>query len=318
MRIALFGSGWVQNIHAQAVRDHPEGELAAITNWREGSMQALAERFSIPRMSLRWDEIAEDDSIDAAVVATPNALHAEQAIACLRAGKHVLVEKPMATTVEECDRMIAAARESERSLMVGHCWRFHPDVIRMRDRIAGEEFGEVVKTRGYGIHVAWGPSGWFVDPALAGGGALVDMGVHAIDTARFVLGGPDVVRVEATIGTRYGSYAVDDDAILLISWSNGTNSVVEAGWWQPFGAGLEADTEIYGTKGYDRIFATEVAEGTVHDPQSMYAAQMAEFIDAIGEGRKPKPDGGDGRTVVRIVEDAYASARATPSSPTGP
>jgi predicted dehydrogenase len=310
MRIALFGSGWVQNIHAQAVLDHPDAELAAVTNWRENSMRELAERFSIPRTSTDWNEIAEDGSIDAAVIATPNALHAEQAIACLRAGKHVLVEKPMARTVHECDRMIAAAHDSGRSLMVGHCWRFHPDVIRMRDRVAAGEFGDVVKTRGYGIHVAWGPSGWFVDPALAGGGALVDMGVHAIDTARFVLGGPDALRVTATIGTRYGAYDVDDDDVLMISWSNGTTSVVESGWWQPFAAGLEADTEIYGTKGYDRIFATEVPEGDVHDPQSMYSAQMREFVDAIAEGRRPKPDGDDGRIVVRIVEEAYASARA--------
>src|SRR5205085_6485896 len=188
MNIALFGSGWIQNIHARAVLDHPDGDLVAVTNWREGSMGKLAETFGIPKATTRWQELAEDPSIDAAVVGTPNALHAEQAIACLHAGKHVLVEKPMATSVEECDRMIAAARESERFLMVGHCWRVHPKVIAMRDRIAGGELGEVVKTRGYGIHAGWGPSGWFLEPSLSGGGALIDMGVHAIDTARFILG----------------------------------------------------------------------------------------------------------------------------------
>jgi predicted dehydrogenase len=214
----------------------------------------------------------------------------------------------MAMNVEECDRMIAAARESGRSLMVAHCWRFHPDVIAIRERIAGGEFGEVVKTRGYGIHAGWGPSGWFIDPSLAGGGALIDMGVHAIDTARFVLGDPEPERVRATIGTRYGEYPVDDDAILLVSWSNGTNSIVEAGWWQKHVAGLEADTEIYGTKGYNRIFTTEPPEGYEHAPQSMYSAQMAEFIDAVVEGREPKPSSEDGRFVVRIVQEAYRSA----------
>jgi predicted dehydrogenase len=308
MRIALFGSGWIQNIHAQAVLDHPEGSLVALSNWREESMGKLAEKFAIPRTTTRWQEIAEDRSIDAAVVATPNALHAEQAIACLRSGKHVLVEKPMAMNVEECDRMIAAARESGRSLMVAHCWRFHPKVIAMRERVARGEFGEVVKTRGYGIHAGWGPSGWFVDPSLSGGGALIDMGVHAIDTARFLLGDPEPERVQATIGTRYGSYPVDDDAVLLISWGNGTNSIVEAGWWQPHLPGLEADTEIYGKKGYGRIFTTEPPEGYEHAPQSMYSAQMAEFIDAAGDGREPKPSGEDGRVVVRIVQEAYRSA----------
>jgi predicted dehydrogenase len=222
----------------------------------------------------------------------------------------VLVEKPMATSIAECDAMIEASRRSGASLMVAHCWRFHDEVKAMRERIAGGELGEIVKTRGYGVHAKWGPSGWFVDPALAGGGALVDMGVHAIDTTRFLLGDPDPVRVCAAIGTRYGAYAVDDDGVLLISWSNGTNSIVESGWWQPHMGGLEADTEVYGTKGYARIFPPEPpAEDYEHGTQPMYAAQVGEFLDAIAEGRQPFPSGEHGRVVIRVVEEARRSAR---------
>ena len=102
--------------------------------------------------------------------------------------------------------------------MVAHCWRFHDDVRALRARIAAGELGEIVKTRGYGVHAGWGPSGWFTDPELAGGGALLDMGVHAIDTARFLLGDPALERVCARIATRYGDYEVDDDGMLLIGW----------------------------------------------------------------------------------------------------
>ena len=180
----------------------------------------------------------------------------------------------------------------------------------MRERVASGELGEVVKTRGYGAHAAWGPEGWFVDPALAGGGALVDMGVHAIDTARFLLGDPTPNRVCAAIGTRYGTYKVDDDGVLLITWSNGTNSVVESGWWQPHVGGLEADTEVYGTKGYARVWDPEPpSEDYKHDTQPMYSAQMAEFLDAIAAGRQPRPSGEDGRVVMQVVEEAYRSAR---------
>jgi predicted dehydrogenase len=310
MRIALFGTGWIMKFHARAVLDHPGAELVAAANWREESLARLAGEFSIPRTTTRWEELARDPDVDAVVIATPNALHAPQTIACLRAGKHVLVEKPMATGVAEADRMVEAAADSSAFLMIAHCWRFHEDVRRMRDRVAAGEFGEVVKTRGYGVHAGWGPSGWFTDPGLAGGGALVDMGVHAIDTARFLLGDPLPLRVCATAGARYGSYDVDDDAILLISWSNGTNSIVESGWWQPHLEGLEADTEIYGTKGYDRVWHfTEGPEGYEHCAQSMYSAQMAEFVDAASQGRQPHPDGEEGRVVMRVVEEAYRSAR---------
>ena len=316
-RVALFGCGWIQDFHARGVRAHPAGRLVAVANHREASAKAFAERHGIARVTTDWEELARDREIDAAIVATPNALHAPQAVALLEAGTHVLVEKPMAISVAECDAMIEAARTSGASLMVGHCWRFREEVIGVRDRIAAGELGEIVKTRGYGVHADWGPQGWFTDPALAGGGALPDMGVHAIDTARFLLGDPQPVRVEAAIGTRYarGRYTVDDDGIVLIAWSNGTNSLVESGWWQPHRGGLEADTEVYGTGGYTRIWPPEEpGEGYEHCSQPMYSAQIAEFLDAIEERRRPRPGGEDGRVVIEVVERAYASS-ARPGSP---
>jgi predicted dehydrogenase len=309
LRVALLGAGWIMDFHARAVIEHPRAELVAAASWREPSLAKLAERYGIPRTTTDWRALAGDPDIDAAVIGTPNALHAEQAIAFLEAGRHVLVEKPMARTVAEADAMVAAARGSGARLMVAHCWRFHADVRALRARVAAGELGEVVKTRGYGVHARWGPSGWFTDPELAGGGALLDMGVHAVDTARYLLGDPEPVRVCAAIGTRYGGYPVDDDAILLITWSNGSNSIVEAGWWQPHAGGLEADTELYGTGGYARVWdLTEPPEGYEHLTQPMFSAQLAELVDAVAAGRQPRPSGEDGRVVVQVVEQAYAAA----------
>jgi predicted dehydrogenase len=309
VRVALIGSGWIQDFHARGVLVFPGAELVAVANHREASAQALAERHGIPEVTTDWRSLARREDIDAVVVSTPNALHAEQSVGFLDAGKHVLVEKPMATTVAGCDAMVDASARSGASLMVAHCWRFRDEVRAMRDRVASGELGEIVKTRGYGVHARWGPEGWFVDPALAGGGALVDMGVHAIDTARFVLGDPIPERVCAAIGTRYGTYEVDDDGIVLIGWSNGTNSVVESGWWHPHKEGMEADTEVYGTGGYARIFPREEpSEAYDHCTQPMYSEQMREFLGAIEEGRTPRPSGADGRIVMQVVERAYASA----------
>jgi predicted dehydrogenase len=309
VRVALIGSGWIQDFHARGVVAYPGAELVAVANHREESARALAERYGISQVTTDWRSLTDRDDLDAVVVATPNAMHAEQSIAFLETGKHVLVEKPMAVSVIECDEMIDAAARGGASLMVAHCWRFRDEVITMRDRIGAGELGEVVKTRGYGVHEAWGPQGWFVDPELAGGGALVDMGVHAIDTARFVLGGPLPERVCAAVGTRYGTYDVDDDAILLVGWSNGTNSVIESGWWHPHKEGMEADTEVYGTKGYARIFPREEPSADYdHTSQPMYTDQIREFLGAIEEGRPPNPSGEDGRIVMQVVERAYASA----------
>ena len=169
-RVALFGCGWIQDFHARGVLEHGD-EIVAVANHREETARAFAERHGIPRVTTDWEALAADPYVEAAVVSTPNALHAPQSAALLRNGKHVMVEKPMATSVAGCDEMIAASREGDAFLMVAHCWRFRDEVRAMRARIAAGELGEIVKTHGYGVHAGWGPSGWFTDPSSRAGRA---------------------------------------------------------------------------------------------------------------------------------------------------
>jgi predicted dehydrogenase len=193
-------------------------------------------------------------------------------------------------------------------------WRYRDEVVAVRDRVADGSIGRPVRTRGYGIHAGWGPSGWFTDPALAGGGALIDMGIHAIDTTRFVLGDPQPVRVRGSIGTAHGDYAVDDDGVILVDWSNGVRSVIECGWWQPRLDGVEADTEIHGTAGYERIWpqftpTTPAPADYVHCSLPMYQAQMADFAHCCATGDTPIASAEVGLTAMRIVDAAYFDAR---------
>jgi predicted dehydrogenase len=208
--------------------------------------------------------------------------------------------------------------------MVGHMWRFDEEVNHVRDLVRSGQIGRIVKTRGYGIHENWGPSGWFVQKYFAGGGALADMGVHAIDTVRYVLGDPKPTQVYARIGTFYGDYDVDDTGIIVITWDNGVTSVVESGWWHPHVDGPEAATRIWGTEGYASIFPTTVKlrEGQKirevtptfpprqeHCDQSMYTRQMAHFIECVRTRTRPIPGAAEGQVVVEIVDAAYESAR---------
>jgi len=242
LRIAIAGTGWAATTHATAVYSTSGAELVAVVNHRPDSMQRLADRFGVRRQYADVEALLAAGEVDALVVATPNYLHAPQTIAALGAGLHVLVEKPMALNAAQAAAMVKAGQVSGKYLMVGQCWRSDEEMRWLGAQVAAGKLGEIVRTKSYGVHTNWGPSGWFTQKALAGGGALVDMGVHAIDTARFLAGDPQPASVYARLSTRYGDYDVDDTGVLVITWSNGTVSCVDCGWWQPHMDGPEAAT----------------------------------------------------------------------------
>ena len=312
LRAVVLGYGFIGAMHVEAAASIPDVEIVGVSGHRLDPATAFAKRWGVDRVTDDWAGLCAEPDVDLVIIGTPNSLHAEQAIHALGHGKHVLVEKPMATTVGDADRMIEAAARAGRTLAVGHMWRYHSDVIALRSRIVAGEVGRVVRTHGWGVHAGWGPSGWFTDPALAGGGALIDMGIHAIDTARFLLGDPAPVRVAASIGVgEYGDYDVDDDGVVTIDWDDGARSTVEFGWWQPRLGGLEADTEVLGTAGTDRIWTMPLPppDGYVHCAVPMYTAQLADVARACRTGAEPVASSAVGRTALAVVEQAYAAAR---------
>ena len=324
MKIAFAGTGYINKIHAQAAQSC-NAELVAVVNHRPESMAQFAADFNISRQYETVEAMLADGGMDALVVSTPNFLHAPQTIAALEAGVHVMAEKPMSMNASKAGQMCAAAEKSGATLMVAHCWRFDPDVRWLKEQSG--ELGQIVRTKGYGVHTHWGPSGWFTQKELAGGGALADMGIHALDTARFLLGDPQPVSVYAKIGTYYQDFDVDDTGVIIVNWDNGTVSYIESGWWQPHSDGAEAATQLYGTQGFGQLFPTklelpyakeekvEVIDSgfafprAEHCPQSMYDAQMAYFIECVQTGKRPVPGGAEGLVNMQVVDAAYQSAR---------
>jgi len=328
VRIAFAGTGYIAKIHARAAGKVEGVELAAVVNHRPGSMAAFAGEFGIGRQYATVEEMLAKGDVDALVVSTPNCLHAPQTIAALEAGVHVMVEKPMAMNAAEAGEMVAAGQRSGALLMVAHCWRFDQEARWVTEQVAAGRIGEVIRTKGCGVHVNWGPGGWFTQKREAGGGAVADMGIHAIDTARFLMGDPQPVSVFARIGTHYREIDVDDTGVIAINWDNGAVSIVEAGWWQPYADGPNASTQLYGRKGTAFLFPTklltlpEAPGGKVervdsgfpavrenHYPQAMYDAQMAYYVDCIRANRTPVPGGAEGWVNMRIVDAAYESSR---------
>jgi len=322
MKIAFAGAGYIINIHAQAAQALQDVELVAVVEKYSERAEALAKKFQIYHQYETIEQMLDVGEVDALVIGTPNYLHAPQTIAALKAGVHVIVEKPMAMNADEAYQMLEVSRKSDAKLMVAHCWRFDPEVLWLREQARSGRLGKIIRTKGYGVHALWGPSGWFTEQKYAGGGALADMGIHALDTARFLLGDPQPESVYARLGTYYTNYDVDDTGILLVNWEGGTSSYIESGWWQPHTDGPEAATQLYGTKAYGQLFPTFIEEHSKkvdpgfsfprieHCPQSLYDDQMKYFIQCIQQHRTPVPGGQEGRINMKVIDAAYKSARA--------
>ena len=218
------------------------GEWKQETDY-EGLMGASS-LYKIEKVFDDYHEMAEDKEIQIVDISIPNSLHFPVALEMLKHKKHVLIEKPLATTLQEAQMLYDTAAKNGVILATGHMWRYHKDVNYVKETISSGELGRIVKTRSYGLHLRWGPGGWFKEKKISGGGALLDMGVHAIDTARYVIGEPETESVYACIGTRFGEYDVDDQVEIITRYKDGTYSVFEAGWNYPHISGKEGSVEI--------------------------------------------------------------------------
>ena len=324
VRFGVIGCGFIGNYHARAVLACEQAELVAAADSNAPTLARFAGQFPGVQTFAEVEELARLPGLDAVAIGIPNVLHAPVAIRMLRAGRHVLLEKPMAMNAAEAARIARTAKQKGLCLQVGHCWRYDTEVNFLKRLVQEGALGRIVKTKGYGIHMNWGPVGWFTRKAEAGGGALVDMGIHAIDTVSYLLGDPAPLTVCARIGTHYGSYDVDDTGVIMIEWKGGAVSVVESGWWQPHMDGPEACTQLFGTKGYAQLFPTfarlslasasgrfqpEFPPRLEHCEQAMYNRQLEAFVQAIRTGKPPRPDGEHGTRIMKILDSCYRSSR---------
>jgi UDP-N-acetylglucosamine 3-dehydrogenase len=194
-------------------------------------------------------EMLASEQLDVVSVATPNRFHAEHAVAALEAGAHVLLEKPAALSMQEIRRIGQAVKRSGRLLVMGFSQRFYRGNQRMRKLIAEGAIGEPYMFRARLAHrgplAGWAKSDWFHDPVLAGGGALLDLGIHVIDQCLWLMG--PVRSVQAKAATLRKEILVDDNAVLLLEFERPRAlGYIEAGWTSP--AGFQG-IEIMGDKG---------------------------------------------------------------------
>ena len=262
--IGIIGCGKIAQVrHIPEYAANPNVEVYGFYDINQERTAALAKQYG-GKAFASYEELLADKTIEAVSVCTANHAHAEVTIAALKAGKHVLCEKPMAVTLEECEAMVAAAKESGKYLMIGQNQRLARAHAKAKELIAQGAIGKVLTFRtifGHGGPETWsidpGSNVWFFDKTKAAMGAMADLGIHKTDMIQYVLGSK-IVKTQAVLTTldkrdaTGGLIGVDDNAICIYQMDDGVIGTMTASW--TYYAAEDNTTVIYGTKGELRLY----------------------------------------------------------------
>lgn len=330
--VGLVGSQFISSIHAEALRAVPEAKLLGVMSPTADHAKAFADRFAIPNHFTALEELLAVDAIDMVLIGAPNFAHCEITEQAAKAGKHVVVEKPMCLNLAEADRMISACRTAGVKLMYAEELCFTPKYVRLKGLLDEGALGKPVLLKQSEKHD--GPhADHFWDVERSGGGVTMDMGCHAIEFFRWLNGRRPITSVYAQMSTSVHGDKTrgDDNAIIILEFDNGVVAVAEESWTKP--GGMDDRAEIHGSEGvaYADVlqgnsiqtystrgvgYAVEKAGITTGWSFTIYEEiwnygfpqELAHFVRCVKNDETPQVTGEDGRAVLEAIFAAYASA----------
>jgi predicted dehydrogenase len=332
VRVGLIGSGFISAIHADSLKRCGDAELTAVASPSPGKAAAFAEKHGMAHHFTDYRQLLALEEIDMVVIGIPNDLHLGCALAAAAAGKHIVLEKPMCRNLAEADEMIAACRKAKVKLMYAEELCFAPKYVRLKQLLDSGALGQPVLIKQSEKHD--GPhASHFWDVNRSGGGVTMDMGCHAIEFFRWILGRPPIKSVYAQMGTHVHGDKTrgDDNAVLILEFANGVTAVAEESWTKL--GGMDDRAEIHGSKGvafadllhgnaietysatgYD--YAVEKAGSTVGWSFTIYeeiwnygfVQEMEHFVQCVKNDLQPIVTGEDARAVMEVLFAAYESA----------
>ncbi|HIC89328.1 MAG TPA: Gfo/Idh/MocA family oxidoreductase [Anaerolineae bacterium] len=323
IRWGLVGTGAIANKRVgPGLVSARDSKLVAVCDVVEEAVREFAGRFNVPYVYTSFDDLLANQEIDAVYLATPIFLHGSQAIQALRAGKHVLVEKPMALTVAEGEEMIQVARETGKTLATAYYRRFFPKVQRAQQLIGEGTLGKVVMV--VSVYHTWydpapgAPGSWRSQKARAGGGVLWDMGSHRFDLLVGLFGMP--TQVWAITETLAHDYEVEDTASVYMKLGNGAQCVSS---WQWSSQTWVDHLSIIGTHGKIVMepvdspnFTLYIGKGRSQErfdeeiplPENVHLPMIQNFVDSVLQGIDPVEVGEEGIKINRILAAIDESA----------
>lgn len=319
MKVAILGAGGIGREHARAYKANG-ATVVAVADVDEPRGRAFADELGATWFA-DWRDLLERADVEVVSICLPHSLHAAATLDAAAAGKHVLCEKPIATMLEDADRMIAACRAAGVTLMVGHTHRFRLEHVVAKELLDRGEIGRVVQVRDSiwaGRADPRASVGWRGVAALNGGGIFMDNGIHAADRLLWWVGAT-ATWVAAGVGRMTELTDAEDHGVALIGFANGVIATLEEVLAAPRGAG-ECYAQFLGTEGVLRVDTwakLRVARGggdfdevpLPTDRLNGFDAEIAELIAAVRERRSPAVTGEDGRVALALIQAIYRAAQ---------
>jgi 1,5-anhydro-D-fructose reductase (1,5-anhydro-D-mannitol-forming) len=312
VRWGVLGAGSVaQRRVMPAIAASPDCRLQALMVRDAGRAADLARRFGAARAHTGVSELMADAEVDAVYVSSPVYLHREHVLAAAAARKHVLCEKPMAMSPDECRHMIAACGDAGVHLEVCFVLRGWPIYGRIRELLQTGRLGRLVEVRAQ--LAKWTPrqpGEWRLDPTLSGGGALADVGSHYLDLFRFLVG--DMAHIACLTSSQVFGWQVEDTGLALVEFCDGTQGTLSVSCAVPHPGNV---LELYGTQG-SLLVGQQLRllgpEGETVEPvvcPDYYAGLLDHFCRCVTEGGEPLASGLDGLRNIEAIAAAYQSSR---------
>ncbi|MFI5310223.1 MAG: Gfo/Idh/MocA family protein [Gemmatimonadales bacterium] len=322
IRIAVIGLGAIaQRAHLPVLAKMRGAQIVALCDNDLGKARSLAQRFGVPDTFDDIDDLLEGARLDAAVVATPNHLHEPHALSALRAGVHVMIERPFALTSRGVERILAAAKGAGRKVFIANNHRFRAEVQTLHSFIQGGELGRIHSVRAGAYRVRSTVSAWRLRRAEAGGGAFLELGLPLLDLAAWVADVPEPVQLSATQDRSRGGNDVEDSLFVLAQGANGFTLTIDVNW-SYVGDDDRWWFEVLGTLGSARLaplrivkelngVPTDVSPSGASQRESAfvqsYRAELAHFLAVLRDSAVYEaPD--DQVRVYRVVESIYRAA----------
>jgi len=306
VRLGLVGCGRIaEGAHLPALREVDSIELAATCSRSLSRAEEVAEAWGAGPATDSLEEICGSDGVDAVLLCLPHHLHKEAVVAAARAGKHVLVEKPLGLTVAECDEMISVAEAAGVVLMVGQVMRFSAEFRAIRERIDSGEIGAPMAVRGRRLtYQEKAAAAWWASADMCGGLVIPLIGAHIFDTIFWLTGGSPK-RVFAVGRSVRDIWEGEDEADISMTLDNGVTATVALS----FNCRMAVnDLVVVGSGGALKVAEEDlVVDEQREGPIEKFVVQLKEFAGAILEGRAPLVGGQEGRRVVAAMEGARRS-----------